>query len=128
MILEREKEVMLYAGSKVDTKVKLEKDSLVDSYETGGGYSPAAQAVTQDVSRGYQEEIEHWASCIREGAPAETLHCHPKVALADAVIALTTNVAMAEERRIVFDPEWFDPKSDAVPAGRAPKAADAVEA
>ena len=128
LILEREKEVMLYAGSKVDTKVKLEKDSLVDSYETGGGYSPAAQAVTQDVSRGYQEEIEHWASCIREGAPAETLHCHPKVALADAVIALTTNVAMAEERRIVFDPEWFDPKSDAVPAGRAPKAADAVEA
>ena len=123
LILEREKDVMLYAGSKVDTKVKVENDSLVDSYETGGGYSPAAQAVTQDVSRGYKEEIEHWAWCIRNGEPAETLHCHPKVALADAVIALTTNIAIADQRRIEFDPEWFDPKSDAVPGGRTPKAA-----
>ena len=129
LLLEREQDVMLYAGSKVDTKVKYdEKDGLVDSYETGGGYTPAAQAVTAAVSRGYREEIEHWAKCIRDDAPAETLHCHPKVALADAVIALTTNVAMAENRRIKFDSEWFDPKSDAVPAGRQPAEADAVEA
>lgn len=130
LILEREKDVMLYAGSKVDTKVKLdsEKDTLVDSYETGGGYTPAAQAVTQDVSRGYKEEIEHWAWCIRNGEPAETLHCHPKVALADAVIALTTNFAIEQQSRIEFDPEWFDPESDAVPGGPTPRAAEAVEA
>ncbi|TWT42951.1 Gfo/Idh/MocA family protein [Botrimarina hoheduenensis] len=129
LILEREQDVMLYAGSKVDTKVKVDaKNGLVDSYETGGGYSPAAQAVTQAVSRGYTEEIEHWAVCIRDKAPAETLHCHPKVALADAVIALTTNVAIAENRRIEFDPAWFDPESDAVPAGRTPVKASAVKA
>lgn len=127
LILEREKDVLLYSGSKVDTKVSVDKDSLVDSYETGGGYTPAAEAVTQEVSRGYKEEIEHWAWCIRNGEPAETLHCHPKVALADAVIALTTNIAIAKQQRMDFDPEWFDPKSDAVPGGRTPVKADDVK-
>ncbi len=129
LILEREKDTMLYSGSKTSTSVKLDdKKGLVDSYETGGGITPAAQAVTQEVSRGYKEEIEHWAWCIRNGEPAETLHCHPKVALADAVIALTTNFAMAEQRRIEFNPEWFEPKSDAVPTGRSPKKASDVKA
>lgn len=122
LILEREKDVMLYSGSKVDTKVSVndDKDALVDSYETGGGYTPAAQAVTQEVSRGYKEEIEHWASCIRNGEPAESLHCHPKVALADAVIALTTNEAIRRQERMDFNPLWFDPDSDEVPCGRKP--------
>ncbi|MGL4513860.1 MAG: Gfo/Idh/MocA family protein [Lacipirellulaceae bacterium] len=127
LILEREQETMLYAGSNTGTSVAYDKDKkgLVDSYETGGGVSPAAQAVTADVSRGYAEEIQHWAWCIRNNEPAETLHCHPKVALGDAVIALTTNIAIAENRRINFDPEWFEPESDAVPGGRTPvKAAD----
>ncbi|TWT99697.1 Glucose--fructose oxidoreductase precursor [Botrimarina colliarenosi] len=126
LILEREKDVMLYAGSKTRTKVTVnDAATALDSYETGGGYTPAAEAVTQEVSRGYQEEIEHWAWCIRNGEPATTLHCHPKVALADAVIALTTNIAIEKQARMEFDPEWFDPASDAVPGGRTPrKAAD----
>ncbi len=130
LILERESETMLYAGSKVDTRVTLgDKNSLVDSYETGGGGGgPVAAAVTEKVSRGYTEEIEHWAWCIRNGEPSETLHCHPKVALADAVIALTTNIAIKEQARIEFNPEWFDPKSDAVPGGRSPVKAEAVKA
>ncbi len=127
LILEREKDVLLYSGSKVDTKVAVEDNALVDSYETGGGYTPAAEAVTQEVSRGYKEEIEHWAWCIRNGEPAETLHCHPKVALADAVIALTTNIAIEKQQRIDFKDEWFDPKSDEVPGGRAPVKADDVK-
>lgn len=129
LILEREKDVLLYAGSSTSTKVAVDdkKDALVDSYETGGGYTPAAEAVTQQVSRGYKEEIEHWAWCIRNGEPAETLHCHPKVALADAVIALTTNIAIERKERIEFDKDWFDPKSDAVPGGRKPVKADAVK-
>jgi predicted dehydrogenase len=126
LILEREQDVLLYGGSDTRTKVTVnDAADALDSYETGGGYTPAAQAVTQAVSRGYKEEIEHWAWCIRNGEPATTLHCHPKVALADAVIALTTNIAIAENRRIEFNPEWFDPASDAVPGGRTPvKAAD----
>jgi predicted dehydrogenase len=130
LILEREQETMLYAGSNTSTSVAYDKDKkgLVDSYETGGGYSPAAQAVTADVSRGYREEIEHWAWCIRNNEPAETLHCHPKVALGDAVIALTTNIAIAENRRIEFEPQWFEPESDAVPGGRKPVTASDVKA
>lgn len=130
LILEREKDLMLYAGSKTDTKVGYDAkaDALVDSYETGGGYTPAAEAVTQDVSRGYKEEIEHWANCIRDGEPAETLHCHPKVALADAVIALTTNIAIKKQQRMEFNPLWFDPNSNEVPGGRTPKKASDVKA
>ncbi|QDV74914.1 Gfo/Idh/MocA family protein [Botrimarina mediterranea] len=128
LILEREQDVLLYGGSNTRTKVTVnDAADALDSYETGGGYTPAAQAVTQAVSRGYKEEIEHWAWCIRNGEPATTLHCHPKVALADAVIALTTNIAIAENRRIDFNPEWFDPASDAVPGGRTPRKASDVK-
>ena len=75
-----------------------------------------------DPSRGYREELEHFAYCIRNGN-ASNYHddeqhqprCRGEVALADAVIALTSNVAMREKKRIDFKPEWFDWKSDAVP-------------
>ncbi len=39
------------------------------------------------------------------------------MALADAVIALVSNIAMKNQERIVFEKEWFDPKSDVVPPG-----------
>ena len=125
LILEREQETMLFAGSKTSTKVGVDKNNaLTDSYETGG-YGSVAQEVVKDVSRGYTEEIEHWAWCIRNSKPASELHCHPKVALADAVIALTSNIAMREQKRIDFDPDWFEPKSDATPDDYKPrKAAD----
>ena len=41
--------------------------------------------------------------------------CRPKVAMADAVIALTTNIAARQGRRIEFQQEWFDPDHDATP-------------
>ena len=44
----------------------------------------------------------------------------PKVAMADAVIALTTNIAIRENRRIEFKPEWFDIDSDETPEGIKP--------
>jgi predicted dehydrogenase len=123
LILEREQDTYLFAGS-ADAKVKVDDNKLVDTYETGGGYAVAAASpVAGDVSRGYTEEIEHWAWCIRNGKPAETLRCHPKVAMADAVIALTSNIAMAKQERIEFDPEWFDPESDATPEGIKPRQA-----
>ncbi|TWT86883.1 Glucose--fructose oxidoreductase precursor [Pseudobythopirellula maris] len=125
LILEREQETMLYSGAKTRTSVKVgDKSNLVESYETGGGQAAvAAAAVEADVSRGYREEIEHWAWCIRNGEPSSTLHCNPKVALADAVVALTSNIAMDENRRVEFDPAWFDPDSDATPEGKAPRKA-----
>ena len=37
--------------------------------------------------------------------------------MADAIIALTSNVAMRKRQRIEFDPRWFDPASKEVPDG-----------
>jgi predicted dehydrogenase len=126
LILEGEKDTYLIGGKK-PTALVLEKDAVVNSYETGGGAAVAAALPTEAVSRGYQEEIEHFAWCIRNNQPATTLHCHPKVAMADAVIALTTNKAIADRTRIEFDPAWFDIESDAVPTGEPPKQAADVK-
>lgn len=122
LILERESDTYLIGGNK-KTDVKVERDAQLDAYETGGGAAVAAAVPTENVSRGYTEEIEHWAWCIRNNEKPETLHCHPKVALADAVIALTSNLAMERGERIEFNPDWFDPEQDAVPAGEVPRKA-----
>lgn len=65
------------------------------------------------VSRGYKEELEHFAFCVRN--PGAQVRCWGGVALADAVVALTANLAMRSGQRIEFQKEWFDPSSEAVP-------------
>ena len=40
--------------------------------------------------------------------------CHGEVAMADAIIALTSNLAMKHRQRIEFKREWFDPQSSDV--------------
>lgn len=124
LILEREKEAMLYKTSATSTKVKVSDGPALDSYETGGGSAPAGnvgeRALSGPISRGYTEEIEHWAWCIRNPDPENLPRCHPKVALADAVIALTTNMAIAQRKQIEFKPEWFEIDSDETPEGVAP--------
>ena len=125
LILEREKDVMLYRKSETQTKISVKdgKDGpALDTYETGGGMAAvAAAAIPKEVSRGYREEIEHWAWCIKNPAPDHLPKCHPKVALADAVIALTSNIAMARNKRIEFRREWFDIDSDETPDNRPPR-------
>lgn len=125
LILEREQDVQLFRD---DSASKM-------SAKSGGGptldtqaSAPAQAAVDSGpqmaVSRGYAEEIEHWAWCIRNNPLVQDKNlqprCNPKVALADAVIALTTNIAASEGRRVTFDPAWFDPQSPATPDGRKP--------
>ena len=126
LILEREKEVMLYKGSSTSTSIKVSEGKAgpqMDTTESGGG-PPAAlaeSALPSDVSRGYREEIEHWAWCIRNPSPENQPKCKPDVALADAVIALTSNIAMKENRKIEFKPEWFNVDSDETPEGIPPR-------
>ena len=72
------------------------------------------------AGRGYAEELEHWAWCIRNRAPENLPHCHPTVALGDAVIALVANKAVREGFRIDFKPEWFDPEKPDTPEGDKP--------
>ena len=127
MVIDQEKEVMLYAGSDTAAAagVKSTKGGYALDTQSSGGYAaPMAKAATPGgaVSRGYTEEIEHWAYCIRNVDRANQPKCHPEVAMADAVIALTTNVAMKRGARgeagwVKFDEEWFNTKSDETPDG-----------
>ncbi len=77
----------------------------MDTYETGGGAAVAQAATGGNTSRGYREEIEHWAWCIRNPDPKHKPHCTPEVALGDAVIALTSNIAIEKQTRIEFKPD-----------------------
>ncbi|MEM6366539.1 MAG: gfo/Idh/MocA family oxidoreductase, partial [Planctomycetota bacterium] len=88
---------------------------------SGDYTAPVAQAAaTGPVSRGYREEIEHWAYCIRNPDPDNKPRCYPEVARGDAVIALGTNVALRRAARgesgyLEFDEAWFDIDNDATP-------------
>lgn len=132
-----EQEVMLFKerapGQKTaprETEISVtgvDKDAPVIETAESPGSGPAAaglaQATLSDApSRGYREEMEHLAWCIRNGDARETdpnsriqPRCHPRVALADAVYALTSNLAIRRRQRIKFKPEWFDPNDGAVP-------------
>jgi predicted dehydrogenase len=93
----------------------------------GGGaatmYSAASLGMAQEaksvsggmVSRGYREELEHFAWCIRHPDPLNKVRCDGRVALIDAVMAIVATQAVDAGARINFKPEWFDPASDAVP-------------
>ncbi len=127
LILEREQEVMLFSNSApAATSVGVSKDKkggpTLDTTQSGGGEAAAVgkKALDGPISRGYTEELEHWAWCIRNPDPNHQPRCKPKVALGDAVIALTTNIAIRENRRIEFKKEWFEIDSDETPEGVKP--------
>ena len=125
LVLDREKEVMLYPiqGTSYKSRVKTNKGGqpIIDTSASGD----AAPAKTAEgygpVSRGYREEIEHWAWCIQQGDPRNQPRCNGPVALADAVLALTARQAIQNSQKpgghgfIQFKPEWFDVNEEAVP-------------
>jgi predicted dehydrogenase len=87
--------------------------TMYSSASIGLPAEAAAASAGQPVSRGYSEELEHFSFCVRN--PGAQVRCHGEVGLADAVVALTANIAMRTGQRVEFKPEWFDPASDAVP-------------
>jgi predicted dehydrogenase len=129
LILEQEVDAMLFKGSMTTTRVEVkltDKGPVMDTYETGGGAAVAQAASAGNTSRGYREEIEHWAWCIKNPDPAHKPRCAPEVALADAVIALTSNLAIDRNERIEFKPEWFDADRSETPEGNPPRQASQV--
>ncbi|MFO1066299.1 MAG: Gfo/Idh/MocA family oxidoreductase, partial [Pirellulales bacterium] len=127
IVLDREMELMLYKESDTSAKVSVKKEKGRYALDTqaSGSYSAAttAKAASEGpVSRGYTEEIEHWAWCIRNQAPENKPRCYPEVAMADAVIALTTNVAMDNAAKgqggfIKFNEKWYERDADETPDG-----------
>ena len=118
LLLLREQEALIFDNAGPSTKISVGKADTLDTTASGGGAAVGKAAMEAGpISRGYTEEIEHWAWCIRNPSEGNLPRCHPKVALADAVIALTTNIAIRnpEHSRIVFKKEWFDIDSNETP-------------
>ena len=127
LLLETEKEVMLYKTHETQSKTKVVSPKnggagvMLEIDEKGDAESAAIGTLgTLPAERGYTEQLEHWAWCIRNRKPENLPHCHPKIAIGDAVIALVANKAAREGKRIDFDEAWFDINSDATPEGVKP--------
>jgi predicted dehydrogenase len=129
LLLEREQEVLLFKDSDTSTKVGVAGDKggpTLDTQASGKGPSLAKAAVESGpVSRGYTEEIEHFAWCIRNNAP-EAPRCRAEIALGDAVIALACNVAMENNFKgkggyLKFEESWYDIDKDETPDGSSVK-------
>jgi predicted dehydrogenase len=150
MVVEKEQAVMLYKELEPGKPGGPPRTTAVGVSATGAG-KPALEssstaaptagptvaagagtlvgAGSAPVSRGYREEMEDFAYCIRqwdkglgyakdsEGHYRQRLpRCHGEVAMADAIIALTANQAMKTQQRVLFKPDWFlADKKDAVP-------------
>lgn len=121
--MKTEKEALLYKESSksskggVDQRIWMvdskESGPVLDSYETSAPSAVASGSAPESISRGYREEMEHFCYCIRTGK--DELRCNGHVAMADAIMALTANLAMKHKQRIEFKPEWFDADNDACP-------------
>jgi predicted dehydrogenase len=132
LLIETEKEAMLFKGSDTDKKIQV---VLPKKGDDGKEKPPVMQEAKEEgdeesvgigmlgvlpAERGYAEELEHFAWCIRNRSPENLPRCHPEMALGDAVIALTTNMAARRGERIDFKEEWFDIMSDETPEGVKP--------
>jgi predicted dehydrogenase len=141
MVVEGERDLLLYkepnpnikgdgGGGGKSTYVTVDaskgKPTIETSPSAAGASGPAVPGTASDEapSRGYREELEHFAYCIRSNKSDRIYEvtdttllprCRGEVALADAVIALSSNLAMKQRKRIDFDRAWFDYASDATP-------------
>jgi len=133
-----------------DTKITVTaggKGAAMESTSTWGGGGGAAiskdsKAPPWDTAvRGYCTEMEHFAYCVRKWQElkqpvsyekdkdghhlkyADIIpRCHGEVAMADAILALTANLAMDAKERIEFQDDWFNAdKMDAVPRAKDSK-------
>ena len=122
LVVDRERDLQILTSGSA-TSVQSSKGDGGPTLDTTESGAPVAikKTASGPVSRGYTEQIEHWAWCIRNPAKNHVPRCGPAVALADAVIALVSNKAIKEGRQITFDDRWFDIGDDATPEGVAPR-------
>jgi predicted dehydrogenase len=123
LVIEAEQQAYLWGGAGRSTAVtattsgagpKLDASSSTDPGERRAADTGAASLGATAPSRGYREEMEHLAYCIRmrdEGMDRDRANlkprCDGRAAMADAIIALTSNQAMRQQSRIAFQENWF---------------------
>jgi len=134
LVLEGEQSAMLWGGAGRSTAVTVSTPGGRPALDSGASMDAPGERRAQGagqgslghgpVSRGYREEMEHFAYLIRmrhEGMDRDRSklepRCDGRAAMDDAIMALTANQAMRQGRRIEFDRRWFDPASDEVPDG-----------
>jgi predicted dehydrogenase len=139
MLVEMEKDIMLFPqpnpnGAASSSKAMAVTVSSVpagkpalESSATTGVVEPAKALATGQAalgtgtpSRGYREEMEDFAYCVRmwdrvDKKDRRLPRCPGRVAMADAIVALTSNLAMRSRKRIEFRPGWFHAESKEVP-------------
>lgn len=122
LVLDREQDMSIIKGPSSPSSVKVAGSGgpTLDTQASGAPTAAAKGGGGPKVSRGYTEELEHWAWCIRNPAPENKPRCGPEAAMADAIIALTANMAARGGKRIEFKEAWFDIHSDETPEGVAP--------
>ena len=126
LVLEREQEVMLYKDADTASKISVKDGKggpTMDTQASGGPAAALAKTASDGpISKGYTEEIEHWAWCIRNKSKENQPRCKAEVAMGDAIIALTTNVAIRKSMKgepgyVKFEEDWYDLESDKTPDG-----------
>jgi len=116
-------EIMKSGGA---TSVKADSAAVaLDTQASGPAQAAVSASGAGEVSRGYQEEIEHWAWCVRVNPNNKDKklqpRCRPEVALTDAVIALVTNEAAVRGGKMRFDENWFHIHKPETPEDIPPK-------
>jgi hypothetical protein len=109
-------------GTQATVTTASDKKPALDAGASWGPAQAASKAGTTVVSRGYTEEMEDFAYCVKRWNDADKANrrmprCPGRVAMADAIIALTANLAMKTRQRIEFADDWFQAESPAVPDG-----------
>jgi predicted dehydrogenase len=109
-------------GTAASVTVASGNKPALDAGGTWGGPAQAASkaGATAAVSRGYREEMEDFAYCVKVWNDASKENrrqprCQGRVAMADAIIALTSNLSMKQRQRIEFADDWFKAESSAIP-------------
>jgi predicted dehydrogenase len=133
MVVEEEKEIQLYRekgweatdskGSSVAVTTNTGAPVVSSTSSSGPAERAGGSGPSVKVSRGYREEMEHFAYCIRmreKVSPAErvryNVHCDGPSAMVDAILALAANRALRNHERIDFTQHmnWFDASPEAL--------------
>ncbi|HYV35898.1 MAG TPA: Gfo/Idh/MocA family oxidoreductase [Gemmataceae bacterium] len=130
LVVQQESEAMLYPPSAAgrSTSVTVTTSAAgapaLDSWGSGPAPGAASSAAPRPAgattySRGYREEMEHMAYCIRmrnQGMERDREdlkpRCHGLVAMGDAIIALGANEAFHSQKREEFKESWFTESED----------------
>jgi predicted dehydrogenase len=138
LIAEAEQSIMLYGISGVNTNVTVNTTGGRPALDASASVDPAPAAerraqetgqasLADKPSKGYREEMEHFAYCIRmrnEGMERDRENLKPRcdgpAAMADAIMAFAANQAIKTQSRIEFRREWFNADLDPSAANSLP--------